>query len=348
MKGNAVCHLFIPSLTEKLENWFHDFAFEIDAPHLTSLLLDFDSNKQAAYDLENAFFTLLDSNVKELPSALYRSHIHNIKCQEHLMCADPVHLEVGMNDVTLTKQVTDLTNDEAKELISKLNEHFNEDGLEFIFGSNQCWYISIKQNESIQSHHIDSMLMKNVIGKQAKSEQRNWQIIQNETQMLLHSSEINQQRELAGLETINSLWFWGSGKPITLKKEFQSIYIPKEASSQLRYQYYAKAADSDLQIIPEDVDQLLSALNTKNKSSIVLLDQLITPALVDDVEEFHRQVKFIDNQIIKPLVKAWRGGDINLEINCCNGKILTPKQPSFYKFWLKPTSLRALANDLGS
>jgi len=42
-----------------------------------------------------------------------------------------------MNDVTLSHKITDLTNDEADELIEILNKHFNEDGLSFIFGDNQ-------------------------------------------------------------------------------------------------------------------------------------------------------------------------------------------------------------------
>lgn len=349
MPEKAIFHLFIPSLIQELNTWFRDFSFEAQAPHLSKLLCEFTKvNQDNSFGFEMAFFRFLDSKIQELPSAYYRNQIHNKNIQDRLMCADPIHLEVGMNDVTLTNKITDLTNSEAKELILLLNSHFKQDGLEFIFGSNQCWYVSHSGDEAIESHPLDSMLMQNVIDKQAKSEHRNWQIIQNETQMLLHSSEINHQREMAGLETINSLWFWGAGKPIIPNTEMGNIYCSKESSSSLRSQYFAKAADCELKDSSGDLNQVLVEVGKNKKSQVFLLDQLIIPSKEKDFDEFQIQLTQIDKQIIKPLLQAWKNNTIDIQIHCCNGSILKPLRPSLFKFWLKPQNLREIANETGS
>ena len=117
--------------------------------------------------LDSAFFQMLNPNIDELPVAYYRHQVQTNDTKSNLVCADPIHLEVGMNDVTLTNKITNLTDDEAKELIEILNNHFTDDGFQFIFGSNQCWYISFEdhENETFVSHELDSVLKQNITEK---------------------------------------------------------------------------------------------------------------------------------------------------------------------------------------
>lgn len=354
MQKKTNFHLFIPSLIQALNTWYRDFSFEADAPHLSKLLSQFDkAHNRNASNFEAAFFTFLDSDTlgtetKELPTAYYRNQIHNQNSHERLICADPVHLEVGMNDVTLTNQITDLSDAEAHEIISILNAHFKDDGLVFIFGSNHCWYISYTEEESIESSPLDSMLMKNVIDKQAQSPQRNWQVIQNETQMLLHSTEINQHREMAGLASMNSLWFWGAGKPINSPANIANLYYPNDTASKLRCEYFAKAANCSLTLIPDDMNQMLSTVEKQQAPNVLILDQLIASAAADDFEAFQLALTKIDNQIIKPLMQAWKDNRIEIDINCCDGTTLKPLRPSIFKFWLKSKKLRDIAHEAGS
>ena len=349
IQNKAIFHLFIPSLFQHLDSWSKGFAFEVEAPYLSSLLNKNKKDFSSASDsLEHAFFKTLSVETKELPIAFHRHKIQLGKSEGGLICADPVHLEVGMKDVTLTKKITDLTDDEAQELILILNKHFAEDGLHFIFGSNQSWYISFEHDETIESHSLDSMLMKNIVGKMAQSKQRNWRVVQNEIEMLLHSSDINQQREMAGLETLNSLWLWGAGKPIDVKFEFDKIYSNNNPQSKLNGQIFADAANAQWQTIPDDFTQLLESSDDKKEVHTVILDQLFIPALAEDLDEFQNQLSNIDNSIIKPLLQAWKNKEVDIIINSCDGNILEPVHPSFFDFWRKPKKLRELVDEISS
>lgn len=343
MQTKTVFHLFIPYLLQSLNAWHKDFLFEVEATHLSVLLKQFSKlQTNQSQSLDSAFFNTLYPETKELPIAYYRHQVQIGDKLNGLICADPVYLEVGMTDVTLTDKINDLSNDEAKELIGILNAHFVQDGLEFIFGSNQCWYMSFTENETVQSYDLDSVLLQNIVGKLAQSEQRNWQVIQNETQMLLHSSDINQQREIAGLKPVNSLWFWGAGKSQETKFEVDKIYSNQEISSKLRGEMFAKAANCEPHTLPKDTSILLDQLDNKTSTQILLLDQLFMPALENRLDDFQQELVHIDNQIIKPLMQAWQKNEIDIVIDCCDGTILKPQRVPAWKFWLKSKNLREI------
>lgn len=344
MQNKPVFHLFIPYLLQSLNTWHQDFLFEVKATHLSTLFTQFTKIRtNQSRSIDSSFFQTLSPETEGLPVAYYRHQVQLNEKLKGLICADPIYLEVGMNDVTLTHKITDLTDDEATELIEILNNHFAQDGLKFIFGSNQCWYVLFPENETVQSHDLDSVLLKNIADKLAHSVQRNWQVIQNETQMLLHSSEINQQREIAGLKPVNSLWFWGAGEPQVAQLEVAKIYSTDETLSKLRGELFARAANCELQTLPEDSTFLLDHLDQKISTQILLLDQLFMPALENRLDDFQQELEHIDNNIIKPLLQAWQKNDINIVIDCCDGTVLKPQRVPACKFWLKPKSLREIA-----
>jgi len=343
MQNKLVFHLFIPHLLQPLNTWYQDFLFEVEATHLSTLLTQFIKiNTGQVRSIDSAFFQTLNPKIEELPVAYYRHQVQINETLNGLICADPIYLEVGMNDVTLTHKITDLTDDEAKELIEILNNHFAQDGLKFIFGSNQCWYVLFADNESVQSHDLDSVLLQNIADKLAQSEQRNWQVIQNETQMLLHSSDINQQREIAGLKPVNSLWFWGAGKPQVSELEVGKIYSSNEISSKLRGELFAKAANCESHILPEDITLLLDQTDNQMNTQILLLDQLFMPAIENQLDNFQQELEHIDKHIIKPLLEAWQNNEIDIVIDCCDGTVLKPQKTAAWKFWLKPKDLREI------
>ncbi|MEH6457555.1 MAG: hypothetical protein V7749_14595 [Cocleimonas sp.] len=343
MQNRPVFHLFIPYLLQSLNDWHQDFLFDVEAIHLSTLLThSTKTNTSQSRSINSAFFQTLNETVEELPVAYYRHQVQLNEKLNELMCADPIHLEVSMNDVTLTDKITDLTDDEAKELIKILNQHFAQDGLEFIFGSNQCWYVSFAENETVQSHDLDSVLLQNIIDKSTKSERRNWQVIQNEAQMLLHSSDINQQREIAGLKTVNSLWFWGAGKPKNNEFEIENIYSNNNLSSMLRADFFAKAANCESHTLPENTTLLLEQVDCMTSTQVLLLDQLFMPALENTLDDFQQELMNIDKQIIKPLLEAWQKNEIDIVIDCCDGTVLKPQKVPVWKFWLKPKKLREL------
>ena len=344
MHKKPIFHLFIPSLLQPLNIWYQDFLFEVNSTHLCTLLTQLTkTNTSRVNSIYSAFFYTLNPETDELPIASYRHQVQTGDKLHGLICADPVHLEVGMNDVTLTDKITDLSNDEAKELIGLLNQHFTQDGLQFIFGSNRCWYVSFPENETVKSYDLDSVLFQNIADKLAHSEQRNWQAIQNESQMLLHNSDVNQQRKLVGLKPVNSLWFWGGGKPQITQFQAEIIYSSDENLSKLRGQLFAKAAKCESQTLPKRTSQLVGQIETKTTTQVLLLDQLFMPALENKLDEFQQELDDIDEHIIKPLLHAWQKDQIDIVIDCCDGIVLKPQRTPPWKFWLKPQKLREIS-----
>ena len=166
--------------------------------------------------------------------------------------------------------------------------------------------------------------------------------------MLLHSSDVNKQREIAGLETVNSLWFWGSGKPVSPKVDFDRIISRQETTSLLQGQYFAKAANCMCIPLPEDSLQPFDLIDNNFTNQVLILDQLYKPALENNFDNFKRELLRIDSQFLRPLFEVWKKNKLDIVIDCCEGTILKPQRTPSWKFWSKPKKLRELVNEINS
>ena len=325
--------------------WQKDFQFQADAPNLSWLLSKYElvpSHELTGIDA-SLFASIGFSEAQELPIATYRYLTHHRKYVKRggggytnkkkagtILCADPVHLEVGLNDITLTEQINDLTDDEAKQCLEVLNQHFKQDGLEFIYGSQSQWYLSLGSKEIINTTPLTEVLRKNIAHFLPVSTSQNWNVIQNETQMLLHSLPLNQKREMAGLPTLNSLWFYGGGEPKNFNHMLDSVYGNNEGKGRL----LSMAATCDYSPLPENTSRLIE---TKLGKHILVLDQLMLPAIYDDIQEYQKQLINLDNYI-EPIIEAWKKGEIELVIDSCTGNLIKPKKIPSWQFWSKKIS----------
>lgn len=342
-------HLSIPALFEPLELWEKDFRFEVTSYNLSMLLTSLELiSVQKVQGLSACFFSSLGWNSAEIPAAYYRALVHQNNAissslkndKSGILCADPVHFEVGMNDLTLTEIICDLSESEAKEILVLLNQHFQQDGLLFVYGSNQHWYVTFPKSEVLKTTPLDVALNKNVAGLLPFSEQRNWQQIQNETQMLLHSSEVNKHREIAGLTALNSLWFWGGGKPKNLKSDYNVIFTNDDKNTnETEGKMFAQAANCKWHKLPENGEDLLNQLPHKSGKSYVLLDQLQQPLKDENLEAYQLALTQIDEQYIKPLMSAWKKNQIALIIDAADGSLIRPLNTPAWKFWKKSQKL---------
>ncbi len=339
-------HLCIPQLLQPLVLWKNDFQFEVEAPELTLLLRQFTINKNTpTQGLDASLFNALGmEGGQELPVAYYRYQTHNnAPPNKVLLCADPIHLEVGMNDITLTEKITDLTKDEAEEILKALNKHFQQDGLEFIYGSNEHWYIALAEDETIETTPPSEVLRKNIAKYQPRSTSKkqqtiNWQVIQNESQMILHGCAVNQQREMAGLPTVNSLWFWGGGQVLQSNNSSDVVSVYYNGNSGISAKVIAKVANCDVHLLNDVFSEF------KIGKTLIILDPLFSPAVNDHLDLFQQELSKLDEQIIKPLRQEWQSGNIELLVDGCDGNILKPIKPKAWKFWgQKPALLSEVA-----
>ena len=247
-----------------------------------------------------------------------------------ILCADPVHFEVGLNDITLTQQINDLTEEEAIQCIEALNQHFKQDGLEFIYGSQSQWYLVLRSKTKLDTTPLLEVLRKNIAHYFPVSKNMNWEVIQNEVQMILHMLPLNQKREITGLPTLNSLWFYGGGEPENYANTLNGVFSDNEEKGGL----LSVAAGCDCSSLPEYISSLFDMESGKY---IVILDQLLIPAIYDDVQEYQKQLISLDDYI-EPIIKAWENDKIELVIDSCTGKLLKPIKIPRWQFWAKHSS----------
>ena len=367
MPNKPEIHLSIPSLFAPLEQWNNNFKLQVKCDNLSTLFTSLEfAGAQKVHGLTACFFSMLGLNGAELPVAHYRVQAHqetdiNVylseregesKSKSGILCADPVHFEVGMNDITLTDTITDLSESEAKEILELLNDHFQQDELKFVYGSNQHWYVTYPEEEAIQTTPLEAVIKKNIVGRLPSSDKtndttrdaKNWKQIQNEVQMLLHSSEVNRNREIAGLETVNSLWFWGGGKPKKDKSGFKMIFTNNDQlNTEIQGKMFAKAAACEWQKLPENGEELLTQLQHKAGKSYVLLDQIQQAVIEENFDAYQLELTRIDEEYIKPLMQAWKNNQIDLIIDGADGSLIRPLRNPAWKFWKKPLQLFDIA-----
>ena len=360
MPKKPLVHLIIPQLFQPLKLWKKGYKIEVQSDYFTQLLQSYKYKHQPATTGMNAslFSSIGFSTEEELPVAYYRyqAHCNSLPAKDALLlCADPVHLVVGMSDITLTNKITDLTQAEAKELINLLNAHFNQDGLTFILGSNSQWYLSVQAIETISTTPLEDVIRKNIADYPTQSDHRNWYVLQNEMQMLLHSAPLNHSREMAGLPTVNSLWLWGGGMPQAIENK-ASLVLSDNATTGMML---ASAAQCDYQNCtfqkPSDEQGATAQKFDKNISSefdfsklpegktIIINESLVEPAINDDLDAYQIELKKLDMHCIKPLYALWKNNKINMQVDSCDGKLITPLVTPSWNFWKKiPNSLSEL------
>ncbi len=347
MLQKPAVHLFIPDLFPSLIRWSQAFKFKPTCQSFECHSLRLSASKpKKVHGLEASFYNYLGVDEAELPIADYRYELQEginraLSANKSLLCVDPIHLEIGLNDINMTDIITDLSDDEVDMLKLLINKYFVDDGLILISDSkNQC-YVTFPNDESVMTTPVRDVLNKNVTAYLPVSKDRNWQVIQNEMQMLLHSSEINHHREIKGLPVINSLWLWGSGKKQAVDANLSCIYSHADNSGKI----FSKVASCKWMPLADAVDQIL---HSNHSETVVIIDQLTLASNNEDIDEYQRQLTLIDKDYLMPLMRACQQGIIDLTIHSCDGHTLKVENTPAWKFWRKRKNLLDFADETSS
>lgn len=127
---------------------------------------------------------------------------------------DPVHVRAELTGVRLMAHGTlGVSNAEAASLTEALQPLFAEQGWQVSAPHPQRWYLKLPPDlvlpaltapESVLGDDLFAHMPQGDVG-------RRWRALINETQIVLHQHEVNQQRLAAGQLPVNSVWFWGGG-----------------------------------------------------------------------------------------------------------------------------------------
>ena len=330
MSQNPILHVLVPDLLQPLTLWKNDFGFTPTSNQISRLLAKHKHQKVLFDGLDSSLFSLLGYPLDtELPIAFYRAKKEGLnetlkQYNGTLVCADPVHLAVGSSEVVMdaSSPIDDLTESEADQLIDVLNKHFEQDGLQFIKGAHNRWYLLLGDDDSLTTTPLRDLRGKDVSKHLARSEKTNLHQLQNEAQMLLHSAEVNKRREQQGKLAVNSLWLWGGGTQTKARTRVRSVIgggIHGETASLV--------AQCQFQVNVIEKEQALSQLPAGGHH-ILILDQLSAYVLNDDLEGWQQQLDKLEQQWFEPIAKLFNSGKLDCLVHDCNGNIFTPEKPS--------------------
>lgn len=132
-------------------------------------------------------------------------------------CAAPVHLALQRDAFFLHEEVPLRVNVEhAQALQETLNQHFKEDGLQFLLSASGAWYLKLthlfEHFLPVKTHFPQMAVGKNIHAWMPEGPAaQKWRALLNELQMVLFEHPVNQAREAAGELAINSIWLSGGG-----------------------------------------------------------------------------------------------------------------------------------------
>lgn len=223
-----------------------------------------------------------------------------LDAQQDWLLAEPVHLALGQNAVSVQAGASlQLNEEQAGALINSLNELLAEDGLQLQRSAAQRWYLRLPPGEEVQFLPLPAALGKplpphTIHGPGAAA----WKRRSAEMQMTLHQHPANEQREQAGLPPVNHIWLWGEGRP---------QQPPQAPSAQLWgdlpvLQALAQSAGQAVQPAPMTFAQWQRQAG--GTQHIVLLDSLLEVARAGDINAFATALDALCDAWLAPALSA--------------------------------------------
>ena len=122
----------------------------------------------------------------------------------------PVHWDVGADHITMADPgALDLQEAQSRELLAAMQPFFEEDGMTLEYAAPHRWLAQGQIFAGLASASLDR-----VAGREISpwmSTAAPLRRLQNEMQMLLYTSPVNDTRTARGLATVNSFWVSGTG-----------------------------------------------------------------------------------------------------------------------------------------
>ena len=248
--------------------------------------------------------------------------------------ADPVCLRADMDHAILfDAHSLQLTQPEADKLIAELNVHFAEDGIALFCHSPSNWYLEINNHTNIRTHALHDVIGRNVNAFMPGGEDAAyWKSFMNEAQMLLHMSEINQQREARGQLPVNSLWLWGEGRLPAAREDEREAVIDRVLTNNACARGLASLEHIACEPLPQSFSAFTQAPGQRRHDCIIL-DNLFSAVSYGDVGVWQQQLLELYQQWLSPLVDHAMQHKIPLLIYPCDGTAYQLSHASRLRFW---------------
>ncbi len=248
--------------------------------------------------------------------------------------ADPVNMQPDRDTALLAAhEELSLTQDEASQLVEKINQHFADEPWQLYTFAPHRWYLRLENKANLKTHSLA-----NVIGKDVKQfsptgdDVDYWCKIINELQMLLHGSNVNFERESRNMWTANSLWLWGGGclPEIKLNSGYDKIITNNIVFSGIGYH-------CGTDILPLDNN---FSENIKTDNNIIILDMLSEQVQRRDLYTFVQRLNEIEADFFTPCNELLVNGTVDKIKIITDAGIITVTRKQLRRWWkrIKPFS----------
>ena len=164
----------------------------------------------------------------------------------------------------------------------------------------------------------------------------------NEAQMVLHAHPVNEAREARGEPSVNSLWFWGSGRvPAVSSGRWHSVnaddplVVGLGRAAGIRHRSLPASAGAWLDRAPEEGRHLL------------LLDALRAPLALEQAGEYRDALARMERDWFTPLLGALREGRVGMVTihvpDAAESLAYETIRADLRRFWRRPRALQHYA-----
>jgi hypothetical protein len=251
---------------------------------------------------------------------------------QNYMCADPVHLQADMDHALLTSsRDMAISAQESQELCDALNQHFQQDGIEFIRMATEKWIVATQKDIHINTTPLIYAIGRNVnfILPQGESSTY-WKQVLTEAQMLMHAHNVNDARESSGRQTINSLWFHGSGS----LPQINRCRVTHVCSDNEIFKGLASHVQCDYLPLPASAGDYMDIISSGNSMVNVLhLSALTHPVNYSDVNIWLSELTGVLDHWVYPLLKMAKKNNFKLVLYPCNERQYQFSGYDALRFW---------------
>jgi hypothetical protein len=277
----------------------------------------------AKHDYHAQLFSLV--NLPDATSPAWLSALADNCERPHLLWrADPVHFQAQTDHAVLfDSHSLNIEQAEMAQLVAGFNAHFDEDGLQLHAVDSHRWYLYSQQPMNVKTTAITQAIGRNVRHfLPAGDDAMRWRNILNETQMLFHAHAVNQQREDAGVRSINSLWLWGEGR----RNVDQIDYTATIYADEIVARGAARLANAPSKPVIEWMQQ--------PGAGMLVLDDLMVAASYGDVAGWTEAFDALCQNKLPIILNALKTGVINrINLYPADGRCFTLCAKDVYKFW---------------
>lgn len=309
-----------------------------------SRVLSRSDHSESFSNIDEAMTALFDLSIDgDFPSAALSMLAQDrYETSSNVMFADPVHMQADMDHAVLTSsEDLDISEQEAEAFCAMLNQHFNQDGLHFIRLHKDQWLVSSEQEIRISTTSLSSAIGRNVNFILPKGEAAGqWKQVLTEAQMLLHVHGTNESRENAGKQSINSLWFHGSGE----LPAFKNCRVDSICSNTGLFKGLAAHVQCEYLPLAESVSDYVCGLPDDGAVNVLHLCDLEHLVNYTDVSIWSEKLTQVLERWIYPLLTMANKNNINISLYPCNGKQYRFSKRDGLKFWRRDSLQQHITN----